>query len=118
MSDSANKRFMVHFCIPQSAMADWAKTDPKTREEAEKKMMQDWENWDKAHAEMIECLEVVGKTKEVKSAGVADTRNDIMMYAVAKGESHEAVAMAYQDHPHLQIPPASIEIMEITSTVV
>ena len=36
-----------------------------------------------------------------------------MLYAIAEAASHEAAAKAFEGHPHLQIPHASIEIMEL-----
>ena len=56
----------------------------------------------------------VGKTKRVTAQGTSDTRNDIMLYAVVEAESHEAAAKTFKDHPHLQIPQSSIEVMEIS----
>jgi hypothetical protein len=37
-----------------------------------------------------------------------------MLYAVVQAESHEAASKMFEDHPHLRIPQASIEIMEIS----
>lgn len=37
-----------------------------------------------------------------------------MLYSIVEAESHEAAAQAFENHPHLQIPQASIEIMEIS----
>jgi hypothetical protein len=53
----------------------------------------------------------VGKTKRV-TAGHEDARNDIMLYAIVDAESHDA-PQSIESHPHLQIPQASIEVMEI-----
>jgi hypothetical protein len=36
-----------------------------------------------------------------------------MLYAIVQAESHEAASKMFEDHPHLGIPQASIEIMEI-----
>ncbi len=55
----------------------------------------------------------VGKTKRVTSKGTTAARNDIMLYAIVDAESHEAAAKTFEGHPHLQIPQASIEVMEI-----
>jgi hypothetical protein len=62
---------------------------------------------------MIMSTDAGGKTKRVTSNGVADTRNDIILYSVVEAESHEAAARAFENHPHLQIPQSSVEIMEI-----
>ena len=55
----------------------------------------------------------VGKTKRVDDQGTSHSRNDIMLYAIVEAESHEKAAKSFEGHPHLQIPQASIEIMEI-----
>ena len=55
----------------------------------------------------------VGKTKRVTAQGTSDTKNDIMLYAIVEAASHEAAAKTFEGHPHLQIPQASIEVMEI-----
>jgi len=36
-----------------------------------------------------------------------------MLYEIVDAESKEAAAKTFEGHPHLQIPQASIEIMEI-----
>ena len=113
MSDTAAKKFMVFFNIPLETMTQWKQVDATEREASEKKMMQDWAAWSTAHAAMIVSTEVGGKTKNVLASGVSDTRNDIVLYSIAQGDSHEAVGQAYQSHPHLQIPNASIQVMEI-----
>lgn len=113
MSDTAVKKFMVFFSIPLATMTEWQKTEPQQREASEKKMMQDWATWSAAHAEMIQSTEVGGKTKNVVATAVSDTRNDIVLYSLVQGASHDAVAQAYQSHPHLQIPNASIQVMEV-----
>jgi len=113
MSETSVKKFMVFFMIPLETMTQWKQVDAKEREASEKKMMQDWEAWSAANAAMIVSTDVGGKTKNVTTSGVSDTRNDIVLYSIAQGESSESVSQAYQSHPHLQIPNASIQVMEI-----
>lgn len=113
MTDTPTKKFMVFFCIPLATMTEWQKTEPKEREAAEQKMMQEWSAWSAAHADMIQSTEVGGKTKNVVASTVTDTRNDIVLYSLVQGASHEAVAQTYLTHPHLQIPNASIQVMEV-----
>jgi hypothetical protein len=36
-----------------------------------------------------------------------------MLYSVIEAESHDIAAKAYEGHPHLGIPQASIEVMAI-----
>ena len=77
-------------------------------------MQGEWKKWMSDHSKMFADNGAgVGKTKRVTGQGMADTRNDIMLYAIVEAESHDAAAKTFKDHPHLQIPQASIEVMEI-----
>lgn len=113
MSDNPLNKYMVFFCIPLATMTEWKNTDPKKREASEKTMMEEWNLWSATHAEMILSTEVGGKTKNVVAAEVSETRNDIVLFSLVQGPSHETVAKIYQSHPHLQIPNASIQVMEV-----
>ena len=107
--------FLVHFLSPMSALDEWAKVSPEVKEVEEKKMREAWNAWTAAHSDMIKETKAAGKTKRVTATGVTDTRNELMMYSIVEGESHEAVAKAFEGHPHFTIPEASIEIMSIRS---
>lgn len=115
MTDSKLKRFLVLYLAPASVLADWAKTDPETRKTAEEKMRGDWMKWMGDHAKMITLTEAGGATKRVTASGASDTKNDIMLYSVVEADLHEAAAKIFETHPHLQIPQASIEVMEVRS---
>ena len=110
---SETKKFMVFFSIPLATMTEWQKTDPQQRAASEKDMMRQWQKWSAEHSEMILSTEVGGKTKNVVSGGITDTRNNIVLFSIVQGDSHDAVAAAYKSHPHLQIPDSSIQVMEI-----
>src|SRR2546425_12914053 len=108
------KRFLVTYLVPVSVMADWKKTDPAQRRDAETKMQAQWKKWMADNAKMfVDVGAGVGKTKLVNTRGTSDTKNDIMLYSVVQAESHEAAAKSFEGHPHLQIPQSSIEVMEI-----
>ncbi len=108
------KRFLVTYLAPASVIADWKKTDPEKRKAAEEKMQSDWKRWMGDHHNVfVDKGAGVGRTKRVTTHGSADGKNDIMLYAVVQAESHEAASKMFEDHPHLGIPSASIEIMEI-----
>jgi len=111
MTESKLQKFLVLYLIPASVMADWAKIDPATREAEEKKMMAAWATWTSDHAKMILSTEAAGKTKRITASGVSDARNDIILASFIEAESHEAAAKIFENHPHLQIPQASIEVM-------
>jgi hypothetical protein len=113
MSNSNQKKFLVLYLAPVSVMEDWAKKDASERKPAEEKMRGEWQKWMGAHAKMIISTDAGGKTQRVTPSGVADTKNDIILCSIVTAESHEAAAQAFENHPHLQIPQASIEIMEL-----
>ena len=115
MVKSKAKKFIALYLVPASVMADWAKTDPETRKAAEQKMQTEWRKWMGEHSKMTPLTEAGGKTKRVTANGVFDAKNDIMLYSVVEAESHEAAAKAFENHPHLQIPQSSIEVMEVRS---
>ena len=107
------KKFLITYLAPVSVVDEWKKTPPEKRKQAEEKMQAEWKKWMNDHSKMFDDTAGMGKTKRVTGEGTADTRNDIMLYAIAEAESHDAAAKAFKDHPHLQIPQASIEVMEI-----
>ena len=62
-------------------------------------------------ASVIISTEAGGKTKRVTASSVFDTKNDIILCSFVETESHEVAAKAFENHPHLQIPQSSIEVM-------
>lgn len=113
MNDPKLNKFIVFYQIPASVMSDWAKTDPNTRKSAEEKMKAEWQKWMSDHAKLVTVTEACGKTKRIAAGGISDTKNDICLYSFIKAESHEAAAKAFENHPHLQIPQSSIEVMAV-----
>jgi hypothetical protein len=113
MTEPAKQRFLVLYLIPASVMADWAKTDPSVRQAEEQKMQAAWGKWMSEHGKMIISSEAGGKTKRVTANGISDTKNDIVLCSFVEAESQEAAAKAFENHPHLQIPQSSIEVMSV-----
>ena len=113
MPTSSQKKFLILYLAPAAVLAEWAKTDPATREAAEQKMRADWNRWMSEHAKMITVTEAAGKTKAVTSAGVGETKNDIMLYSIVEADTHDLAVQAFANHPHLTIPQSSIQVMEV-----
>ena len=113
MTASNLKKFLVLYLAPADVLASWAKTDPGVKKAAEEKMRNEWQRWMRDHAKMITITEAAGKTKEITSAGIADTKNDMMLYSIVEAESHDIAAKAFAHHPHLQIPQSSVQVMEV-----
>jgi hypothetical protein len=113
MTNTNLKKFLVLYLVPASVMQAWSTTDPIERKATEEKAKGEWRNWMGAHAKMIISTDAGGKTKRVTSSGVSDTKNDIILFSVMEAESHDAAVKSFENHPHLQIPQSSVEIMEI-----
>jgi hypothetical protein len=81
----------------------------------QKKGMDAWMKWIKANkTSIVEGGAPLGKTKRVDSNGASNTKNEIGGYSVVQAESHDAATKIFgKDHPHLQMPGAWIEIIEI-----
>lgn len=108
------KKFLVLFLTPVKVTEDWMKTSQNERDALEKKMKDEWDEWMKKNKKaFVEVPAGAGKTKLVKADGVSDIKNDVMMYSIVQADSHEKVSALFKDHPHLQIPQATIEVMEI-----
>ncbi len=113
MTESKMQKFLVLYLVPTAVMDDWAKTDPAIKQAEEQEMMAAWGKWMSDHSKMILSTEAGGKTKRVTAGGISDTRNDIILCSFVEAQSHEAAAKAFENHPHLQIPQSSIEIMYV-----
>ena len=108
------QKFIVLYTEPAAEMEEWMKEPAEERKEAEGKMMSEWQAWMLANKAMLNGTTAgVGKTKRITSSGIANTKNDIMLYSVIEAESHEAAAEAFKNHPHFGIPNAAIEISPI-----
>src|SRR5277367_4806089 len=106
------KKFMIFY------MADPAAFETAMRNstpEMQKKGMEAWMNWMGAHkASIVDGGAPLGKTKRVDAKGAKDAKNGIGGYSVVQADSHEAAAKMFsKDHPHLQMPGAWVEIVEI-----
>jgi len=105
------KKFLVLYIAPSSVLEEWAKTPEAERKAAESKMQSDWQEWGKKNAKHIVETAGAGKTMRVNKEGTKETKNDIMLYSLVEAESAEEAAKMFENHPHLGIPQASIEIM-------
>lgn len=107
------KKFLVLYLAPAAVLEEWMKKPVEERKEEEEKMKAQWDAWMKDHAGSMKETAGAGKTKRVSKVGVADTKNDIMLFSIVEAESHEAAAKMFESHPHFGIPGSSIEIMPI-----
>jgi hypothetical protein len=82
--------------------------------EDRRKSMGEWEVWMKKNmTHFTDPGAPVGKTKQVAAGGATDIKNDIGGYSIIQAESHAAAAAMLGDNPHLRMPGARVEVMEI-----
>ncbi len=83
--------------------------------EQQKKGMEAWMKWMGDHkASLVDGGAPLGKTKRVDSKGASDMKNDIGGYSIVQAETADEAAKLFgKDHPHLQMPGAWAEIIEV-----
>ena len=108
-------RYFVLFSIPARVVDEWQKnTPPAQMQAATEEMMGAWKKWMEDNGKSIVDRGMpLGRTKRVTKSGVADIRNDLNWYLIVDAESHDAAARMFANHPHLQIPESSVEVMAI-----
>jgi len=104
-------KFIVLYLAPAAVMSEWMQTPLEQREAEEAKMREDWNAWMTEHGSAITETAGAGKTKRVAASGITDVSNDVMLYSIVEAPSHDEVAAMFANHPHLQIPQATIEVM-------
>ena len=97
------KKFVILY---MAAGPEFEKMMKNATPEQQKKGMDAWMKWMNANKPSI--------AKRVDSSGASNTKNEIGGYSVVQAESHDAATKIFgKDHPHLQMPGAWIEIIEI-----
>jgi YCII-related domain len=106
------KKFMIFYMADPAAFETMMQSStPETR----KKGMEAWMRWMTAHkGSIVDGGAPLGKTRRVDAKGAKDVKNGIGGYSVVQADSHDAAAKMFsKDHPHLQMPGAWVEIVEI-----
>jgi hypothetical protein len=106
------KYFTAIYMMPVAGLDTWMQKPEAERKEMEDKMKRDWDAWLAGHQAAVKNTIALGKTKRVSSAGVEDARNGFMLSSYVEAESLEAAAEIFKNHPHLEIPEATIEVIE------
>ena len=106
------KKFLVLYMANAAAMAEMMRNSTP---EQQKKGMEAWMKWMGDHkSSLVDGGAPLGKTKRVDAKGVSDTKNEIGGYSIVQAESAEAAARIFgKDQPHLQMPGAWVEIIEV-----
>ncbi len=106
------KKFMVLY---MANGAEFERMMKNSTAEQQKKGMDAWMKWMGDHkASLVDGGAPLGKTKRVDAKGASDTKNDIGGYSIVQAETADAAATLFgKDHPHLQMPGAWVEIIEV-----
>lgn len=106
------KHFNALYMMPVDGLTEWMNKPEEERKAAEDKMKTEWDAWLESHKDAVQNTIGLGKTKKVSASSIEDTKNGFMLSSYVAAESLEEAAEIFKDHPHLQIPGATIEVME------
>jgi hypothetical protein len=106
------KKFLVLY---MASKADFENMMKNSTPEQQKKGMDQWMKWmGENKASLVDGGAPLGKTKRVDAKGASNTQNEVGGYSIVQSESHDTATKIFgKDHPHLQMPGAWIEIVEI-----
>ena len=106
------KKFLALYMADASGMAEMMKNSTP---EQRKKGTEAWEKWmEDNKASLADRGAPVGKTKRVDAKGIKDAKNDICGYSIVQANSADEAARVFgKDQPFLQMPGATIDIIEI-----
>ena len=106
------KKFLVLFMAKESELEKMMKNSTP---EQQKQGMAAWMKWMDDHkASLVDHGAPLAKTKRVDAKGASDTKNEVCGYSIVQAESADAATKIFgKDQPHLQVPGAWIEIVEI-----
>lgn len=110
-------KFLVTYQMPHTGLDEWMKLPEEERKAQEQQMQSEWNSWMESHKTSILESAGVGKPKRITSAGVEDSRNDLMMYSFVEAESLDAAADMFKTHPHFGIPGSWIEVMPVSKDI-
>src|SRR3954471_13461257 len=105
-------KFLVLY---MASKAEFERMMKNSTPEQQKKGMDAWMKWmNENKSSLVDGGAPLGKTKRVDSNGASNTKNEIGGYSVVQAETHDAATKMFgKEHPHLQVPGAWIEIVEI-----
>ena len=104
-------KFIALYLAPTPAIDEMmAKSTP----EQMKAGMEAWMTWMKDHQDaLVEFGAPLGKNKRVTGEGIASVRNEVTGYTIVWADSQDEAAELFEEHPHLQIPGAYIDVLPV-----
>jgi hypothetical protein len=108
------KKFFVFYMASEGDFKKVMAQMPQMTPEQQKASMDEWMQWMKSKAGMVDMGAPLGKTKRVTPTEISDMRNEVGGYSIIEAESHEEAAQNMQDSPHFKMMPGGwIEVMEV-----
>lgn len=109
------KKFVLMYRVPVETMKQWqAETPSEEMQRQGKELEEKMNEWGKRHEKSITPGQPLGKNHRMTANGVEDISNDLAYYSIVDAESLEDVYAMCKDNPHLTIPTAFLDIMEVT----
>ena len=100
------KKFVAIYLGSATALAQWKATDDQKRKEQEKAGMEGWMKWAKKNeASIVDLGSPLGKTKRINARGYFGHQERNHGIYDCPGQSHEAAAALFANHPHFMIFP-------------
>lgn len=107
------QQFFVLYLAPASVLDAWMLKPESERQKEEDAMKASWDQWMEENGAALKQTAGIGRPQRVTQDGVVASRNDIMLFSLLEAESLESATQMFENHPHLQIPESSIEIMPL-----
>jgi len=109
------KKYVVMYRVPIEVMEKWRRETPPEEMKAQgEKIEKDMLAWFAAHkANIVDQGNPLGKNTRMTSAGAEPQANDLNFYNVIQAESIDDVIAMHKDSPHIVIPGAYLDIMEV-----
>jgi len=106
------KKFLALYMADAAGMTEMMKNSTP---EQRRKGTAAWEKWmEDNKASLADRGAPVGKTKRVDAKGIKDAKNDVCGYSIVQANSADEAAKIFgKDQPFLQMPGATIDLIEI-----
>jgi len=110
-------RFVAVYTMKPEDVAAFRALSKAEQEAIDNAGLKAWEEWSKHNAAAIVATDVmVGKTRRVTTAGIAEAQNQIAGFLIVEAADITAAARLFQDHPHITIFPGDgIDVMPVVS---
>ena len=103
------KKFMILYSAPVTAEAQM-----NVSPEEMKKGMEPWNAWYKKYGKAIVDMGApLGKGACFDKKGSSKSQSQVTGYSIVQAKDMEALKAMLANHPHLMMPKASIEVLEI-----